>query len=103
MAQKKGQTGNPNGRGKGVPNKTTASAREAIASFVDGNSTRLTGWLDAMAKESPKDAFNCFMSVVEYHIPKLSRAETNTTGVVTHSIHMHSNIPFAPNEQKEVE
>lgn len=70
-----GQTNNPNGRPKGVPNKATAQAREAIAAFVEGNVERLNGWLEAIAAENPKDAFNCFMSVIEYHIPKLQRSE----------------------------
>lgn len=71
----KGVTNNPNGRPAGVPNKATAKAREAIAQFVDGNADRLSKWLDQIAEESPKDAFNCFMSVVEYNIPKLARTE----------------------------
>lgn len=63
------------GRPKGVPNKATIQAREAIAMFVEGNVDRLNGWLDQIAAESPKDAFDRFMSVVEYHIPKLARQE----------------------------
>lgn len=63
------------GRKAGTSNKATSAAREAIAAFVDGNADRLTLWLDAIAEQSPKDAFNCFMSVVEYHIPKLARTE----------------------------
>lgn len=63
------------GRKAGTQNKATANAREAIAEFVDGNADRLTGWLDQIALDNPKDAFNCLMSVVEYHIPKLARTE----------------------------
>lgn len=67
----------PNGgRPKGSPNKATANAREAIAEFVEGNVDRLNGWLDRIAEDDPKDAFNAFMSVIEYHVPKLSRSET---------------------------
>jgi hypothetical protein len=63
------------GRQKGVSNKATTNAREAIAAFVDGNADRLTSWLDQIAVDSPKDAFSAFMSVVEYNIPKLARQE----------------------------
>lgn len=64
------------GRTKGVPNKSTAIAREAIARFVDGNAQRLEGWLDQIAEQDgPKAAFQCFMDVVEYHVPKLARTE----------------------------
>lgn len=63
------------GRKKGTPNKSTSLAREAIADFVEGNVDRLNGWLDEIAADSPKQAFDCFMAVVEYNIPKLARTE----------------------------
>ena len=66
----------PNGRPKGVPNKRTILGRQAIADFVDGNAERLTGWLDKVAEDKPEEAFKLFMSVVEYHIPKLARTES---------------------------
>jgi len=59
----------------GKPNKATAEARQAIAVFVEGNVDRLNGWLDQIAADSPTAAFDRFMSVVEYHIPKLQRQE----------------------------
>lgn len=64
------------GRQKGTPNKATAAAREAIATFVDGNAHRLEGWLDQIAEqEGPKAAFMCFADLIEYHVPKLARME----------------------------
>ena len=84
------------GRKPGTPNKATADARQAIASFVDGNAHRLTEWLDQVAEgikvekedpttgevtteyvvqPNPAKAFDMFQSVVEYHIPKLARQE----------------------------
>jgi hypothetical protein len=66
------------GRSVGTPNKSTALAREAIAKFVDGNSHKLQEWLDDIAtneKLGPKVAFDCFMQVAEYHVPKLARTE----------------------------
>ena len=74
----KQQTNNPKGRPAGSPNKSTALAREAIAKFVDGNAEKLQGWLDEIAaneKLGPKVAFDCFMQVAEYHVPKLARVE----------------------------
>lgn len=64
------------GSRKGVPNRSTALAREAIAQFVDNNSDRLQGWLDQIAAEKgPEAAFRCFTDLVEYHVPKLARTE----------------------------
>jgi hypothetical protein len=48
----------------------------AIAAFVDGNADKLSQWLDEIyLRDGPKDAFNCFLAVVEFHIPKLARIE----------------------------
>lgn len=64
------------GRPKGVVNKSTANAREAIARFVDGNAHRVQIWLDLIAeKEGPLKAFQCYTDMIEYHVPKLSRTE----------------------------
>jgi hypothetical protein len=66
------------GRPVGIPNKSTTKAREAIAAFVDGNADKLQVWLDQIATDErygPKTAFDCFMAVAEYHVPKLARTE----------------------------
>ena len=64
------------GRQAGTPNKSTAFAREAIGRFVDDNADRLQGWLDDIAEqEGPRVAFQCFIDLVEYHVPKLARTE----------------------------
>lgn len=70
------------GRQRGTQNAATADGRAAIAAFVDGNAERLNGLLDRIAEDDPKAAFDCIMSVVEYHIPKLARYETKTQ--ITH-------------------
>jgi len=89
MPFKKGQksTAGP-GRPKGLPNKLTVQAREAIALFVDDNAPRLALWLDAVAngdpandvKPNPAKAFELFQSVIEYHVPKLARTEVTGAG-----------------------
>lgn len=74
----KGSPKSGGGSRKGIPNKSTANAREAIARFVDGNSDRLQGWLDELAadeKHGPKAALDAFMGLLEYHVPKLARTE----------------------------
>lgn len=63
------------GRAKGTPNKVTADARAAIATFIDGNAHRLQAWLDEIAIDNPEKAFVLFQSLVEYHVPKLARRE----------------------------
>lgn len=90
---------------RGKPNKSTRDAREAIARFVDRNAPKLQRWLDAVANglregvlrdqagnvildddgkpvpgrwivpPDPEKAFQLFQSVIEYHVPKLSRRE----------------------------
>ena len=96
------------GRPLGSPNKATSDARQAIATFVDGNAHRLTGWLDQVANgvqkldeegeptgeyitpPNPAKAFDLFQSVVEYHIPKLARTEH--TGSDTKPVVIEHNI-----------
>jgi hypothetical protein len=82
------------GRVAGVPNKSTVIAREAIADFVDGNVELLTGLLTDIKNgirdpndpekwlrvPDPKGAFDSFMSVVEYNIPKLARTDVQPLG-----------------------
>jgi hypothetical protein len=95
------------GRVSGTPNRATSDARQAIASFVDGNAHRLTEWLDRVAEgikiedtetgeekyivaPNPAKAFDMFQSVVEYHIPKLARMEH--TGSDTNPVVVENNI-----------
>jgi len=91
------------GRVAGTPNKVTLEARQAIASFVNGNAHRLTEWLDAVAggvkapdgddyivPPNPAKAFDMFQSVVEYHVPKLARLEH--TGSDTSPVVIEHNI-----------
>jgi hypothetical protein len=103
------------GRTSGTPNKATNEARQAIASFVDGNAHRLTEWLDQVANgvkvvemdgdepvekyvvpPNPAKAFDMFQSVVEYHIPKLARMEhsgsDNQPLVIEHNVNVFGEL-----------
>lgn len=65
------------GKPKGYVSKPTELAREAIAKLVDLNAPNMVKWLDDIAQENPKDAFDCMMKVMEYHLPKLNRTDVS--------------------------
>ena len=67
------------GRTKGTPNKATAAARAALAQFMDGNIGRLQGWLDKIERQKGAlAAFNAYVGLLEYHLPKHQRIEATT-------------------------
>lgn len=88
------------GRIAGTPNKATLQGREAIKQFVDGNAHRLVGWLEKIAEENPKAAFDCFMSVCEFHLPKMSRQEI--TGGAHHQINVITGVDSPLSLSKEL-
>lgn len=58
-----------------MPNKVTADVRAAIAKLAEENVERCQAWLDQIAAEDPSKAFDLFLKMCEYHIPKLARSE----------------------------
>lgn len=63
------------GRAKGTPNVATKDVRAAVALIAQNNVGNVQGWLNRTAKKQPARAMQLFMDLIEYHIPKLSRAE----------------------------
>jgi len=70
-----GKSGNPNGRPKGKPNKTTSEIREAYQLLVENNLENMTLWLTDVAADSPEKAMDLMLKLSEYMIPKLARQE----------------------------
>ncbi|MCP4268931.1 MAG: hypothetical protein GY777_25730 [Candidatus Brocadiaceae bacterium] len=75
MAFKKGQSGNPEGRKPGTPNKTTKEVREAYQRLTEANLDNMSIWLSQIASEDPAKAMDLMLRLSEYIIPKLARQE----------------------------
>ena len=76
------------GRPKGVPNKATTEAREAVKALLDANLPYLQTWLYNTAEglkddetgkyivlPNPGKACDIVQNMVEYAVPKLARTE----------------------------
>lgn len=63
------------GRPKGVPNKATADVRACVAMIAQNLAPEVEGWIRKGARKNPLGAANLLATLLEYHIPKLSRTE----------------------------
>lgn len=91
---KKGQSGNPNGRKKGVPNKQTAEIREAYQRLTEANLENMTHWLQSIAADDPAKAMDMMLKLSEFIIPKLARQEL--TGTDGEDLFKNVNFQFGP-------
>lgn len=71
----KGMSANPAGRPKGSLNKSTSQVREAYQMLTEANLENMTNWLQEIAAENPKEAFELMLKMSEYVLPKLARTE----------------------------
>jgi len=75
MAFKKGQSGNPAGRKKGSPNKTTSEIRGTIKSIIDSNFSKSRVTKD-LKELSPKQRLDYMLRLMEYVVPKPKSIES---------------------------
>lgn len=77
MKFKKGESGNPEGRPKGSSNKATAELRERISQLLDSQFEQI---VEDLAELEPKDRIKAYTDLIEYALPKLSRADITSNG-----------------------
>jgi hypothetical protein len=84
MAFKKGESGNPNGRKKGVPNKSTAEIKEIITRIVGNQLEHIEKDLDRIRKTDPAEAMRLSSKFIDYVLPKQTKMEIE--GELTHKV-----------------
>jgi Family of unknown function (DUF5681) len=67
MKFKKGQSGNPTGRKKGAPNRTTEQLRSLIQSFIEDNWQRVQKDFDSM---KPNERLSFLNSLLRFVLPE---------------------------------
>jgi hypothetical protein len=66
------------GRPAGSPNRATAVVREAFATLVEANQSRLQEWLDRVANENPRNAIDLYLRLAEFVLPKFQRVDLSS-------------------------
>ena len=75
MPYKKGESGNPNGRAAGVPNKATKQIREMINDFLDSNFDNI---VEAFNELQPREKVKFYIDLLQYGVPKLQSTDLKT-------------------------
>lgn len=83
MPFKKGQSGNPQGKPKGLISKATANRREFIKNLLDNEQDNIIDALQKTRTRFPNLYLNIISDFMEFDTPKLSRTEIKHEGEIT--------------------
>ena len=72
MGQRKGVSGNPNGRPKGKPNKVTQDLRDRLKTLLTDSFETIVSDFEAM---EPKDRVQAFERLLKYILPIMGQTE----------------------------
>lgn len=80
----KGESGNKNGRPKGVPNKTTQQIKEMIVGLVGNQMEKWPAVIDKMMKDDPVEAMKITGRLIDYVLPKQTKIDLE--GEINHKV-----------------
>jgi hypothetical protein len=72
---KPGQSGNPNGRPKGVANKITEEIKAHFAGVLEAQLPDLQRWIQQVAQDNPEKAADLLIRLSERFLPKLTQSQ----------------------------
>lgn len=101
MAQRKGQTGNPNGRPKGTSNKTTKEMKEMINLIVSGHIDKVDEVLNEIQVKDPDKYLNSLFKLMEFVIAK-KKDLTSDDEPLKQPINIHVTDPRIGEELKKL-
>ena len=72
MKYQKGQSGNPEGRPLGTPNKTTEELRNTVQAFIENNIETMQVNFDLL---EPKDKLSFIEKLLNYSLPRIQSTQ----------------------------
>lgn len=78
MPFEKGESGNPNGKPKGIENKTTEAARELFVATLENQVQHIMSAFDQVREVDPAKYLDLYAKYAQYFIPK--KVDVTTQG-----------------------